>query len=124
MIKFKQRGDFHRLNSFLEKSLESVNIGLLNKYGRKGVAALETATPKDSEKTANSWSYEIERTNNSVKLIWSNNHVVNGCNIAVILQYGHATRNGSWVEGVDYINPALRPIFEEISKAAWKEVIQ
>lgn len=123
MITFKQRGDFRKLNSFFERSLETVSLGRLNEYGRKGVAALREATPEDSGKTADSWSYEVIRTRDRVSIVWSNSNRVDGCNIAVILQYGHATRSGSWVEGQDYINPALRPIFEEICNDAWKEVV-
>ena len=86
--------------------------------------ALSQATPKDSGETAKAWSYEIEQKPGRTAIYWRNSHVVNGVNIAIILQYGHATRNGSFVEGTDYIGPAIRPIFEEMAKEAWKEVVQ
>ena len=94
----------------------------LDKYGSKGVAALKEATPKDTGLTANSWSYNITRSKNSVIISFENNNINDGVPIAIILQYGHGTRNGGWVEGYDYINPAVRPIFDELAKAAWKEV--
>lgn len=122
MITFKRSGNFKKLNTFLERSLETFSIGKLNEYGRRGVDALRDATPEASGETANSWSYEIQRSRDRISIVWSNSHRVDGCNIAVILQYGHATRNGSWVEGQDYINPALKPIFEEICRDAWKGV--
>lgn len=124
MITFKQKGNFKRTNSFLERCLEIPHLGELDKYGREGVAALSAATPNDSGDTANSWSYEIERNNGQVSIIWSNSNRVNDVNIAVILQYGHATRNGAWVEGIDYINPAIQPLFDKIAQTAWKEVIK
>lgn len=122
MITIKQKGNFKKTNRFLERALNVIHLGTLDKYGREGVAALSAATPNDSGITAESWSYEIERSDGKVSIIWSNSHVVNGVNIAVILQYGHATRNGSWVEGIDYINPALQPLFNKIAESAWKEV--
>lgn len=122
MINIKQKGDFKNLSSFLEKTKEKLNLGLLDKYGREGVAALQAATPKDTGKTSESWYYKIERKNGSVSLTFHNSNQNKGVPIAIILQYGHATRNGGYVEGVDYINPALRPIFDKIAEEAWKEV--
>ena len=122
MINIRQKGDFKNLSSFLEKTKEKLNLGLLDKYGREGVAALQTATPKDTGKTSESWYYKIERKNGSVSLTFHNSNQNKGVPIAIILQYGHATRNGGYVEGVDYINPALRPIFDKIAEEAWKEV--
>lgn len=122
MINIRQKGDFKNLSSFLEKTKEKLNIGLLDKYGREGVAALQAATPKDTGKTSESWYYKIERKNGSVSLTFHNSNQNKGVPIAIILQYGHATRNGGYVEGVDYINPALRPIFDKIAEEAWKEV--
>lgn len=122
MINIKQKGDFKNLSSFLEKTKEKLNLGLLDKYGREGVAALQAATPKDTGKTSESWYYKIERKNGSVSLTFNNSNQNKGVPIAIILQYGHATRNGGYVEGVDYINPALRPIFDKIAEEAWKEV--
>lgn len=122
MINIRQKGDFKNLSSFLEKTKEKLNLGLLDKYGREGVAALQAATPKDTGKTSESWYYKIERKNGSVSLTFHNSNQNNGVPIAIILQYGHATGNGGYVEGVDYINPALRPIFDKIAEEAWKEV--
>ena len=122
MINVRQKGDFKNLSSFLEKTKEKLNLGLLDKYGREGVAALQAATPKDTGKTSESWYYKIERKNGSVSLTFHNSNQNKGVPIAIILQYGHATGNGGYVEGVDYINPALRPIFDKIAEEAWKEV--
>lgn len=122
MINIRQKGDFKNLSSFLEKTKEKLNLGLLDKYGREGVAALQAATPKDTGKTSESWYYKIERKNGSVSLTFHNSNQNKGVPIAIILQYGHATGNGGYVEGVDYINPALSPIFDKIAEEAWKEV--
>ena len=122
MISFRQKGDFSKMSSFLEKAKEAVKFGDLDRYGREGVAALESATPKDSGLTASSWDYKIIRGNGSVSITFHNTHINKGVPIAIILQYGHGTRNGGWVEGRDYINPAIQPIFEKIAENAWKEV--
>lgn len=122
MISFRQKGDFSKLTSFLERAKETVYLGDLNKYGRQGVAALASATPVDTGKTASSWSYKIENNNGSVSISFENSNVQDGVPIAIILQYGHGTRNGGWVEGRDYINPAIQPIFDQIVNDAWKEV--
>lgn len=122
MIEVRQKGDFRKLSSFLEKSKESFKIGMLDKYGREGVTALQNATPKATGETANSWSYQISRKNGIVSLEFHNSHYNKGVPIAIILQYGHATGTGGYVQGVDYINPALRPIFERLAEEAWKEV--
>ena len=122
MISFRQKGNFSKLTSFLEKAKESVKIGDLDKYGREGVAALSSATPIDSGKTANSWSYEITNKNGSVTISFNNSNIQNGVPIAIILQYGHGTKNGGWVQGRDYINPAIQPVFDEIVDKAWREV--
>lgn len=122
MISFHQKGDFSKLTSFLEKAKESIKVGDLDKWGREGVAALQSATPRDTGLTAESWYYEVNRSRDRVTLSFHNRNIQNGVPIAVILQYGHATRNGGWVEGRDYINPAVRPIFDKIADEAWKEV--
>lgn len=122
MISFRQKGDFSKLTRFLERAKEAVHIGDLDKFGKEGVAALASATPVDSGETANSWYYEIENRKGSVIISFHNSNVQNGVPIAVILQYGHGTRNGGWVQGRDYINPAIQPIFDEIANNAWKEV--
>lgn len=122
MISFRQKGDFSKLTRFLEKAKEAVKIGDLDRYGREGVAALASATPIDSGLTAKSWYYKITHENGSVSISFHNSNINNGVPIAIILQYGHGTRNGGWVEGRDYINPAIQPIFDKIAYNAWKEV--
>ena len=122
MISFRQKGDFSKLTHFLERAKESVRIGDLDKYGREGVAALSSATSIDSGETANSWSYEITNKDGSATITFKNSNIQNGVPIAIILQYGHGTRNGGWVQGRDYINPAIQPIFDEIVNNAWREV--
>ena len=122
MISFKQKGDFSKLTRFLEKAKGAVRIGDLDKYGREGVAALASATPIDSGQTANSWYYKVVNKNNSATITFYNSNIQNGVPIAIILQYGHGTRNGGWVQGRDYINPAIQPIFDKIVNEAWREV--
>ena len=122
VISFRHQGDFSKLTNFLEKAKEAVKLGDLDKYGREGVKALESATPVDTGLTAKSWSYKIENKNGTVKLSFHNSNIQNGVPIAIILQYGHGTRNGGWVEGRDYINPAIQPIFDKIADNAWREV--
>lgn len=122
MISFKQKGDFSNLTRFLEKAKNSIRIGDLDRYGREGVAALASATPMDSGVTASSWYYKIENMNGSATISFHNSNIQNGVPIAIILQYGHGTRNGGWVQGRDYINPAIQPIFDKIVNQAWREV--
>ncbi len=122
MITFQQKGNFAKLTRFLEKAKEAVHLGDLDKYGRAGVAALASATPVDSGKTASSWYYRITNSNGSVTISFHNSNIQNGVPIAIILQYGHGTGTGGWVEGRDYINPAIQPIFDQIANDAWKEV--
>lgn len=122
MITFRQKGDFSKLSRFLERAKETVHIGDLDRYGREGVAALASATPADSGLTASSWYYEITRTKEGVIISFKNSNINKGVPIAIILQYGHATRNGGWVEGRDYINPSIQPIFDRLANDAWKEV--
>ena len=122
MISFRQKGDFSKLTRFLERAKEAVKIGELDKYGREGVAALASATPIDSGLTASSWYYEIKHGNGSVTINFNNSSFNEGVPIAIILQYGHGTGTGGWVEGRDYINPAIQPIFDKIADDAWKEV--
>ena len=120
MIRLTQKGDFSKLNRYLERVKEVVKIGDLNKYGRQGVEALKAATPVDSGETANSWYYEIKRQNGVVSIEFNNSHINKGVPIAIILQYGHGTNNGGWVEGRDYINPVIQPLFDKIAEDAWK----
>ena len=121
-ISFTSKGDFSKTIKFLNK-VKNVKINdILSKYGKIGVNALSQATPKDSGVTSRSWNYKIEVNNDNASIVWYNTNVVKGVNIAVILQYGHGTRNGGWVEGIDYINPAMKPIFDKIADQVWKEV--
>lgn len=122
MISFRQKGNFSKLTNYLERLQEIVKVGDLNRFGREGVAALSSATPVDTGKTANSWYYEIENKNGSAKITFCNSNIQNGVPIAIILQYGHGTNNGGWVQGRDYINPAIQPIFDKIAEEAWREV--
>lgn len=121
-ISFTSKGDFSKTIKFLNK-VKNVKINdILSKYGKIGVNALSQATPKDSGVTSRSWNYKIEVNNDNASIVWYNTNVVKGVNIAVILQYGHGTRNGGWVEGRDYINPAMKPVFDKIADQVWKEV--
>ena len=122
MISFRQKGDFSKLTRYLERVKETAKIGILDKYGKEGVAALASATPTETGKTASSWYYEIEHQNGSAKISFNNSNVNKGVPIAIILQYGHGTGTGGWVQGRDYINPAIQPLFDRIADEAWKEV--
>ena len=122
MISFRHKGDFSKFTRFLERAKETVRIGDLDRYGREGVAALASATPVDSGQTANSWYYEIQQGQGSVTITFNNSHINAGVPIAIILQYGHGTGTGGWVQGRDYINPAIQPIFDKLANDAWREV--
>lgn len=123
MIRITSTGDFSRTFKFLEK-MKNRNIRqLLEKYANQGVSALSSATPVDSGLTANSWTYSIEVSGESAKIYWSNTNTNKGVNIALILQYGHGTGTGGYVQGRDYINPAMRPVFDKIAEEAWMEVV-
>lgn len=122
MISVRHKGDFSKLTKYLVKLDETVKRKDLDKYGAEGVAALASATPVDTGLTANSWYYEIERGRGTASITFYNSNVQRGINIAIILQYGHGTGTGGWVEGIDYINPAIQPIFNKIAENAWREV--
>lgn len=122
MISFKQKGDFSKLNRYFEKVKEAAKVGVLDKYGKAGVAALASATPTETGQTAASWTYSIKRAGSYVSIEFYNSNINKGVNIALILQYGHGTGTGGWVEGRDYINPAIQPIFDQLAEEAWKEV--
>lgn len=122
MISVTTKGDFKNTEKFLDRA-KRINLrNVLNRYGEIGVNALAAATPIDTGKTASSWGYYLEISDESSSIIWTNSNVNKGVNIAIILQYGHGTRNGGYVRGRDYINPALAPIFEDLASDAWKEV--
>lgn len=122
MISIRQKGDFSKTLRFLENAKKPLRVSDLEKFGREGVAALASATPVNTGKTANSWYYQIEEKKGSVTISFHNSNIQNGVPIAILLQYGHGTRNGGWVQGRDYINPAIQPIFDKIADLAWKEV--
>ena len=122
MISFRQKGDFSKLSRYFERVKEAAKIGVLDKYGREGVAVLSSATPVESGVTASSWNYEIQRQNGSVSIVYTNSNINKSVPIAIILQYGHGTGTGGWVQGRDYINPAIQPIFDRIAENAWREV--
>jgi len=115
-------GDLKGTRGFLNRLKQDRFVDRLDKYGQMGVKALRDATPRDTGKTANSWDYVIEQTKDSVTITWTNSNENRSIPIALLIQYGHATRNGGWISGIDYINPALKPIFEQIAMSAWKEV--
>ena len=122
MISVRHRGSFSNLENFLKNAQKGARAVDLNAYGQEGVAALMSATPIDSGKTASSWYYEIQEEKDSTVISFCNSNIQNGVPIAVILQYGHGTGTGGWVQGRDYINPAIQPIFDEIANRAWREV--
>lgn len=122
MINFRQKGGFSNTEKMLKKSLGKDYVSVLEKYARQGVETLSAATPIDTGLTASSWEYEIIQNGDSISIFWNNTNINKGVNIALILQYGHGTRNGGYVSGRDYINPALQPIFDKMADAAWKEV--
>lgn len=122
MIGVKIKGDWGRTDKYFKRASNIMGHIDLDKYGQRGVEALSAATPVDTGLTANSWYYEIEKSNGITSILFCNANVQNGVPIAIILQYGHGTRNGGWVQGRDYINPALQPIFDDLADAAWREV--
>lgn len=122
MIKFTHKGDFSKLTRYCAKVQKAIRLKDLEKYGAEGVAALSSVTPVDSGLTAQSWYYKITRTNGRATISFHNSNIQNGVPIAIILQYGHGTRNGGWVQGRDYINPSIQPLFDKIVNNAWREV--
>ncbi|MCM1524008.1 MAG: HK97 gp10 family phage protein [Ruminococcus sp.] len=122
MITLRSKGNFKKLTGFLERAKNVIGIGLLNKYGVIGCAALAEATPVDTGLTASSWSYEIENKDGTAVIAFHNSNIQNEVPIAIVLQYGHATASGGWVQGRDYINPAIQPVFDKIAEDAWREI--
>lgn len=122
IIQFKQKGDFSKTENFLKKLRKLDLDSVLDKYGKLGVDALSKATPVDTGKTAASWDYKIDKGKGVVTITWTNSNVNNGVPIALLIQYGHGTGTGGYVQGIDYIKPAIRPIFDELAKALWEEV--
>lgn len=122
MITIKQKGDFRRVNRFLKKTTKRTYMTILRLYGAQGVEALREATPKDTGLTAESWTYRIEKNDNGYTIYWSNSNTQDGVNVALLIQLGHGTNRGAYVQGIDYINPALKKTFDDLSKAIWEEV--
>lgn len=122
MITFKHVGNFNRADKFLNALRGQKYLNILDRYGQEGVRALAMSTPVDSGKTADCWTYKIERTPSRTIISWLNTNVNDGANVAILLQYGHGTGTGGYVQGRDYINPAMQPIFDNLAKEAWKEV--
>ena len=123
MSSLTSKGDFRKTEKFMKNARTNKLMSILKQYGEEGVAALMIATPLDTGRTASSWRYEIKVENNCIRLVFHNDNIQNGVPIAIILQYGHGTGTGGWVEGRDYINPAIQPVFDKIANSAWKEAI-
>lgn len=122
MISFEQEGDFKNLEKLLSFSKRANIDKILNHYAELGVQALQEATPVRTGKTASSWTYKVERDSGGAKIVWSNTNVNKGENIAILLQYGHGTGTGGYIRGIDYINPAMKPIFDKLAEDLWMEV--
>lgn len=122
MISFTVTGSFKRTESFLKKVSRLDILGVMNQYGRVGVAALSSATPKETGRAATSWGYEANRRGGLYTITWTNNDIENGFPVVIMLQYGHGTGTGGFVQGQDFINPAIRPIFDQIADKVWKAV--
>lgn len=122
MIKIKHKGDFNRFERFSNRVLRRNYLNILSSYARQGVEALKAATPVNSGETANAWNYEIESGAGKTTIWFTNSHEKNGVNVAILLIYGHATRNGNYVEGIDFVSPALEPVFRDLSYKMWMEV--
>jgi len=120
MISISSKGSFKKTEGFLRRKVDVMSI--LNRYGQIGVDALSSATPIDTGATAHSWYYEIVQNRRGFSLVWHNSHMNGGTPVAILIQYGHATGTGGHVEGRDFINPAIRPVFDQIANDIWKEV--
>lgn len=124
MISVSHKGDFNNLEVLINRVLRRDYLNILAEYGRKGVEALRAATPVDTGLTRDSWEYEITANSKKTSIYWTNSNIQNGIPIAIILQYGHGTKNGGYVQGVDYINPALAPIFSQMANEAWRRIVE
>lgn len=122
LISFSQKGDFSRTTKYLNRIKNPSKLTVYDKYGQAGVSALKSATPVDSGKTASSWYYKVEKNSEMTSIVFCNSNINDNVPIAIILQYGHGTGTGGYVQGRDYINPAIRPVFDGLAEAAWKEV--
>lgn len=125
IIKVTKKGNFNKTRNVIKNIQNKKYLNILDRIGRLGVDALSRATPVDTGKTSDSWGYSIEQRRDSVSVVWTNSNVVNGwANVAILIQYGHATRNGGYVQGRDYINPAMKPLFDQLAKEAWEAIIK
>ena len=124
MISVSHKGDFNNLETLINRVLRRDYLNILAEYGRKGVEALKAATPVDTGLTRDSWEYEITANSKKTSIYWTNSNIQNGIPIAIILQYGHGTKNGGYVQGVDYINPALATIFSQMANEAWRRIVE
>lgn len=122
MITFAQKGSFNKTEKFLKNAKNIKFDEILKRYGEEGVEALSNATPKDTGLSASSWGYEIKKTKDHVYIYWTNSNINKGIPIVLLIQYGHGTRNGGYVQGIDFINPTIRPIFDKIADGVWAEV--
>lgn len=122
MIKFTQRGDLSKTQTFLRRAKTKNYRAILERYANEGLGLLQRSTPKDTGVTAESWYSEVAQTRAGLSIYWKNKNVVDGVPVVILLQYGHGTRSGRFVEGRDFINPAMRPLFEKIAENLWKEV--
>ena len=123
MISISSSGSFHQTEKFLQRLTKLDISSIVNREAERGVAALSRATPHDSGKAANSWGYKVTKTASSITIGWTNSDIENGYPVALMIQYGHGTGTGGYIAGIDYINPAMRPIFDQIAETVWKAVI-
>lgn len=124
MISIKHKGNFNNIERFFNRVLKRDYLNILSEYAERGLDALREATPVDSGKTAAAWNYEITSEKGITTLTYTNDHFENGANVAILLIYGHGTRNGGYVEGIDFVSPALAPVFYELANSMWREVTE
>lgn len=124
MIHIKHKGDFNNVEKFMNRMLKQDYLNILSEYGKMGVRALMANTPAQSGKTAESWDYGIDRDDGKVTLYWTNSNENEGVNIAILLIYGHGTQNGSYVQGINFVDPVMQPIFEQMARETWGRVIK
>lgn len=122
MIKVKTKGDWSKTFRFLKKATKLSLPYILDKYAKIGVDMLSQATPVDTGLAASSWNYKVEQWDGKSKITWYNSDIENGYNVAILIQYGHGVNGGGYVQGIDFINPAMKPVFDDMVEALWKEV--
>lgn len=123
-IKIKHTGNFKKTETFLNRISNPSKLAKWNALAMEGINALSLYTPKDTGETASSWGYEIKIDSSGIKIFWTNYNLVDGVPLVILLQYGHASRDNGYVEGRDFINPAMRPVFDRIEQEVWKEVLR